>query len=252
MCSTRREYLGHRLLSKSDDMMADIAVVIPALNERDNLELLVPALTDVLSELRVQPEIVVVDGGSSDGTLNMPVRTGVRVIRQEDPGYGGALLAGFAETEAPYIVTMDADLSHRPVFLHEFWRLRNEAEVLIASRYVEGGRADMGWFRWVLSRSLNTVYRWLLSIEIRDLSSGFRMYRRETLIGLTLVARDFDILEEILIRVQAAGWRIREVPFHYMPRGSGRSHVRLFRFGKAFLRTLIRMKKLRKSAVAMD
>src|SRR5205823_1931681 len=129
---------------------------------------------------------------------------------------------------------------------------RNDAEVLIASRYVRGGRADMGWFRRLLSHILNRTFSRVLSLPLRDLSSGFRMYHRDVLMGLTLVARDFDMLEEILIRVHAEGWRIAEVPFHYMARGSGRSHVRLFKFAVAFLRTLVRMWKLRNSVAAAD
>src|SRR5439155_22165272 len=145
-----------------------------------------------------------------------------------------------------------ADLFYRPVFIVEFWERRDESEVLISSRYVLGGRADMSWFRRLLSHILNRTYSRVLSFPLRDLSSGFRMYHRDVLMGLTLVARDFDMLEEILIRVHAEGWRIAEVPFHYMARGSGRSHVRLFKFAVAFLRTLVRMWKLRNSVAAAD
>jgi dolichol-phosphate mannosyltransferase len=229
-----------------------LSVIIPALNERENLELLLPALRETLQELAVEHEIIVVDGGSRDGTEEAAARRGAQVVRQQEPGYGGALLAGFATARAPYLVTMDADLSHRPVFLKEFWALRHQAEVLIASRYIPGGRADMGTFRRLLSQVLNRTYRRALSLPIGDLSSGFRMYRREVLQGITLAARDFDVLEEVLIRVYAKGWRIREVPFHYMARGSGRSHARLVAFGWAFLKTLVRMWRLRNSVESAD
>jgi SAM-dependent methyltransferase len=149
-------------------------------------------------------------------------------------------------------VTMDADLSHRPLFIGELWKRRDEGEVLIASRYVEGGRSDMGAFRQLLSHILNRTYARALSLPLRDLSSGFRMYRRDVLAGLTLIARDFDVLEELLIRVHAEGWRIVEVPFHYRARGAGRSHARLFKFGWAFARTLGRMWQLRNSVHAAD
>ncbi len=230
----------------------DLAVVIPAWNERENLELLLPAIHAVIGRLAVVADIVVVDGGSSDGTPEAAARHGARVVRQQEPGFGAAILEGFAGTTAPYIVTMDADLSHRPVFLEEFWRRRDEAEVLIASRYVAGGRADMGWFRRLLSHILNRTYSRVLSLPLGDLSSNFRMYRRETLDGLTVAARDFDVLEEILIRVHTEGWRIREVPFHYMARGAGRSHARLFKFGWSLLKTLVRMWRLRNSVVSAD
>lgn len=230
----------------------ELAVIIPAWNERENLELLLPAVREEIARLWITAEIVVVDGGSRDGSREAAERRGARVVPQQVRGYGGALLAGFAATTAPWIVTMDADLSHRPVFLEDFWKRRDEAEVLIASRYTAGGRADTGRFRQLLSLILNRTYRRVLSLPLRDLSSGFRMYRREVLNGLTLQARDFDILEEILIRVHAEGWGILEVPFHYMARGSGRSHARLFKFGWAFLKTLIRMWRLRNSVVAAD
>ncbi len=230
----------------------DLAVVIPAWNERENLELLLPALKEVIAGLGITAEIVVADAGSHDGTQEAVVRRGGRVVVQKERGYGGALLAGFAATTAPYIVTMDADLSHRPLFLEEFWNRRNEAEVLIASRYVPGGRADMSEFRRLLSHILNRTYGRVLSLPFRDLSSGFRLYHRDVLAGLAFVARDFDILEEILIRIHAEGWRIAEVPFHYMARGSGSSHARLFKFGVAFLKTLIRMWHLRNSVAAAD
>lgn len=230
----------------------EIAIVIPALNEKENLDLLLPALKEMVVGMGITAEIVVVDGGSLDGTRDAAEKRGARVILQTEPGYGGALRAGFAATAAPYIVTMDADLSHRPVFLEEFWRRRDEAEVLIASRYVPGGRADMGWFRKLLSHILNRTYGRVLSLPIRDLSSGFRMYRRDVFAGLLPSARDFDILEEILIRVHAEGWRILEVPFQYMARGSGRSHAKLFKFGVALLRMLVRMWRLRNSVESAD
>ncbi len=230
----------------------ELAVIIPALNERENLEILLPAVRAEIAQLGIPAEIVVVDGGSHDGTAEVARERGARVVLQQERGYGGALLAGFAATAAPHIVTMDADLSHRPVFLQDLWRRRDEAEVLIASRYVPGGRAQMGVFRRLLSHILNRTYSRVLSLPLRDLSSGFRMYRRSTLAGLSIRARDFDALEEILIRVHAEGWRVLEVPLHYMARGSGRSHARLFKFAWAFLKTLGRMWRLRNSVAAAD
>src|SRR5437667_1978275 len=159
----------------------DLAVVIPAWNERENIELLLPALKEMIADLGLTTEIIVADGGSRDGTAEAAQRRGARVVVQKEPGYGSALIAGFAATSAPYVVTMDADLSHRPVFLEEFWRRRNEAAVLIASRYVEGGRADMGLVRRLLSHLLNRTFRRALSLRLRDLSSGFRMYHRNAL-----------------------------------------------------------------------
>lgn len=228
-----------------DTYTTDVAVLIPAWNERPNLEVLLPELNEILTKLRVKYEVIVVDGGSHDGTQELVPRLGARLVTQTERGYGGALLAGFAAAHSPYIITMDADLSHRPVFIEEFWRRRTEAEVLIASRYVPGGKAEMSGFRRILSGILNVTFGILLSLPVRDLSSGFRMYQRHALEFRPPLARDFDVLEEILILTYHNGNRVLEIPFHYMPRGVGNSHARLFKFGVAYVKTLLRMARLR-------
>ena len=225
----------------------DLSVIIPALNEEKNLEILLPLLSEVITDLGLAVDIIVVDGGSHDETKAVATGLGARVVDQQERGYGGALLAGFAAATAPYVITMDADLSHQPVFLKDFWQQRCDAELLIASRYVVGGKAEMGKARRVMSLALNRIYGRVLDLPLRDLSSGFRMYDRRVLTALDLQARDFDALEEILVRIYVAGGRVREVPFHYQVRNSGKSHAKLVRFGWAFSKTLLRMWRLRHS-----
>lgn len=226
----------------------DISIVIPALNERDNLELLLPLVREGIAFLNPESEIIIADGGSVDGTQETANRQGARVVTQLERGYGGALLAGFAAARAPFIITMDADLSHPPIFFRDFWRERATAEIVIASRYVAGGKADMGSFRRIFSGILNKTYARVLDLPVADLSSGYRMYHREVLERVELQARDFDVLEEILVKVHLLGGRIKEVPFHYHARNSGKSHAKLLKFGCAYLRTLTRMRRLRNSA----
>ena len=228
-----------------DAAEASLGVVIPAWNEQENLHLLLPELTAVIKRLGINADLIVVDGGSKDGTVETAARNGARVVLQRERGYGGALIAGFESCRTPFLVTMDADLSHPAQFLEELWNRRNEADVLIASRYVDGGCAEMTLTRRALSLVLNSTFGLLLALPFQDLSSGYRLYKRDAVAALDLRSRDFDVLEEILIKAFLNKCVILEVPFHYQPRGTGRSHARLFKFGWSYLRTLLRMAKLR-------
>src|SRR2546430_14003797 len=107
-------------------------------------------------------------------------------------------------------------------------------------------------WRRLLSRVLNITFRRGLSLPVHDLSSGFRLYRRTVLRELKLTAGDFDVLEEILIRALAAGYRVVEVPFRYRARVAGRSHARLFKFAVSYLRTFVAMSRPRDSTASSD
>jgi glycosyltransferase involved in cell wall biosynthesis len=248
----------------------DLSVVIPAWREADNLAKLLPQLHRVLSDLEmssshdrgsmessgpargIEYEIIVVDNHSPDATEEVCRDNGTVLLQQTAPGYGGALWAGFERATGDYVLTMDADLSHVPDFIPAMWERRDDAEVVIASRYVQGGGADMPRYRHVLSVILNVVYTKALDLPVEDISSGFRLYHADILRGLDLQSTDFDALEEILIKCFAEGCKIAEIPFRYVPRDEGRSKVRLLHFGISYLRTLFRMWRLRNSIASAD
>src|SRR5439155_8343658 len=196
----------------------DLTILVPVLDECDNVATLLPRLRRVLEGLQCRHEILVVDGGSRDRTVEVARELGAQVLRQRAPGYGGALREGFAAATGRYVLTLDADLSHDPDFVVKLWQARNAADVVIASRYVRGGVAYMPLRRKVLSRTLNRFFALGLSLPVRDLSSGFRLYRPAALHELYLTRRNFDVLEEILVKAYAAGYRVLEMPFTYYPR----------------------------------
>jgi dolichol-phosphate mannosyltransferase len=230
----------------------DLSVVIPALHEGPNISLLVPALREVLGELQIRHEILVVSPGADRNTIEAAAGAEATAVVQEAPGYGGALATGFARARGAYILTMDADLSHRPIFVRDLWAARGDAEITIASRYVPGGSAKMPAVRRVLSRILNVVFSRGLALPLRDMSSGFRLYKASVVRGQPWRGRHFDILQEILVRTYAEGWRVQEKPFDYAPRAHGSSQARVFGFGLAYLRTFWRLWTLRNSILAAD
>ncbi|HVO23703.1 MAG TPA: glycosyltransferase [Candidatus Margulisiibacteriota bacterium] len=230
----------------------DLTVLIPVLNERDNLVALLPRLRHVIAQLGCTHEVLVVDGGSHDGTVEAAAGLGAQVLVQRAPGYGGALREGFAAATGAYVLTLDADLSHDPDFIIKLWRARAQADVVIASRYVKGGVAYMPLNRKLLSRILNRFFALGLGLPVRDMSSGFRLYRARVLAGLELQGRNFDVLEEVLVKAYAAGWRVVEIPFTYYPRDAGSSHARVIAFGLDLLRAFARLWGLRSSIESAD
>jgi len=230
----------------------ELSVVLPALNEADNLAKLLPQLHQTLSALSSQCEVIVVDNHSQDATADICAAASAILIHQTEPGFGGALRAGFKQAAGEYVLTMDADLSHLPDFVPAMWAKRTDADLVIASRYVPGGSADMPQYRYWLSVILNQIYTRILSLPIRDISSGFRLYRSSALRELELHSSDFDAQEEIVIEMYARARPIIEVPFRFSPRNEGRSKVRLLPFGISYLKTLYRMWKLRNSIASAD
>src|SRR2546425_2450294 len=135
----------------------DLTVVIPAADQASHLDGFLAALQREVGSLAISYEI----------------------LRPTGPGYGAALRTGFDQALGEYILTLDADGSHDPSFLGAIWAARQGVGVVIASRYIAGGGAEMPRVRKVLSRTLSFVLRRGLSLPYSDLSSGYRLYRRE-------------------------------------------------------------------------
>lgn len=230
----------------------DVSVILPVVNEAENLSALIPRLSALLDRERITHEIVVVDGGSSDGTRETAEALGARVVMERRRGFAGALETGFAEALGDYVLTLDADQSHDPDFIVKMWRARTRADIVIASRYALGGVAYSGWVRRFTSWLLNVTLRRMLSMPVRDMSSGYRLYRREVLANLELTATNFEVLEEILVKAYAAGFSVVEVPFTYFPRGAGRSHAKLVSYGWKIVRASVPLWKIRNSLASAD
>lgn len=225
----------------------EVTVVIPAFDEEENISILIDGIRKILGGKNISHEIWVIDAGSEDDTVKKAKDAGAKVAIQTSPGYGMALKEGFQFATGEYIVTMDADLSHSPEFLNEMMDQRSDADMIIASRYTQGGSAEMSSFRYLLSIILNRSFSLILNLPFRDISSGYRLYSRRVLDNIDIESRDFDVLEEILVKTYRQGFSIIEIPFRYKPRIHGKSHAKLIRFGISYGKTFYRMWKLRKN-----
>jgi len=211
-----------------------ITIVIPTYNERANLESIVTDLIDRLPGSCV----VVVDDNSPDGTGRLADDLshrypGVSVIhRGSKDGIGPAYIAGFAralEQGADLVAAMDADGSHAPADLVKMIEVAEHADLVIGSRYVPGG-ATVGWpwSRRVLSRFGGLYARLILGAPFSDLTSGFKVYRRDALqrLPLTQIRSDgYGFQIETTWYIWRAGLRVREAPITFHDRIAGKSKL---------------------------
>ena len=209
-------------------------VITPTYNERDNLALLIPTLLEAHRAL----DILVIDDGSPDGTGKLAEyfaqqTSRVRVLqRGRKQGLGTAYVTGFRYALAhhyEYIVQMDADLSHRPDDLPRLLEAAENADVVIGSRNVPGGRTE-NWsaLRRLISRGGSFYARTLLKLPIRDCTSGFKCFRREVLESIdfdNLRANGFGFQVEVNTLAVRVGFRIVEVPIVFPDRAAGRSKM---------------------------
>lgn len=218
----------------------DISILILTRNEAASIAKLLPELARQMVAEERSYEVLVVDAHSADGTADVARAHGARVIPQVGNGYASALREGLAACMGTHIVTLDADMSHRAEVVKTMLMATRHADVVIASRYIRGGRADMRWDRLLLSIVLNRVFATALDLPLRDLSSGFRVYRRDVVETLISHGQHFDVLPELGALAHLQGFAVIEVPFHYRQREGGVSKARVFRFAPAYLRTLFR------------
>ena len=209
-------------------------VVLPTYNERDNLPAIVPAILAASPEL----DVLVVDDESPDGTGALAQALAereprVRVLhRRHKEGLGRAYLAGFdVALRAGYgrILEMDDDFSHDPGRLPALLAASRDADLVLGSRYVPGGGTrNWGVGRRLLSRGGSLYARLILGIGVRDLTGGFKCFRREVLerIGLeTVTTAGYAFQIELTYRALRAGFRVAEVPIVFADRRVGQSKM---------------------------
>jgi dolichol-phosphate mannosyltransferase len=209
-------------------------VVVPTYNERDNLSQLLEGLLQYPA-LRV----LIVDDQSPDGTgeladqLSQQWPGRIEVLHRTGPrGFGRSLLAGLSkaiQSEVDFVFQMDADLSHDPKYLSEMMAMASHADLVIGSRYLHGVSV-VNWplRRIILSAFANQYVRAVTRLSVRDCTSGFRCWRRDTLARLPmdrLESEGYSLLVEMLYLARQAGCRIVESPIIFVERRQGISKM---------------------------
>jgi dolichol-phosphate mannosyltransferase len=215
--------------------MPDAWLVLPTYNEAENLEAFVEA---VRAKLQASDEVLIVDDNSPDGTGGIAEQLAARhrnvsvLHRQRKEGLGPAYIAGFRHAlagGAELVLEMDADFSHDPAYLPRLLDAAQRPDLVLGSRYVPGGAvSDWGAMRRAISRGGSAYARLVLGIDVRDLTGGFKCFRREVLetIDLDLVqARGYAFQVEMTYRAIRAGFKVVEVPIVFRDRRAGASKM---------------------------
>ena len=210
-------------------------VILPTYNEAENLEPLVNAVLERLPESR---RVLIVDDNSPDGTGEIADRLAeasedVAVLhREEKEGLGPAYLAGFREAldgGGELLIEMDADFSHDPAYLPQLLRATDDADLVLGSRYVPGGGVtEWGKVRRFISKRGSGYARRMLGVRIRDLTGGFKCFRREVLEAIDLdsiTSRGYAFQVETTYRAIQAGFRVVELPIVFRDRREGSSKM---------------------------
>ncbi len=221
-------------------MPGETWLILPTYNEAANVKAIVPAAGEVLA--RAAPEgfrVLVVDDGSPDGTGLLAEELAaehewVKVLhRTNKEGIGPAYLAGFRHAldhGAGYVMEMDSDFSHDPADLARLLEaVHAGADLALGSRYVPGGGvSDWGMLRRFISEGGSTYARLVLGLRIRDLTGGFKCFRREVLEAInfdTVRSQGYAFQVELTYRAVQAGFRVVEVPIVFRDRQHGQSKM---------------------------
>jgi len=219
-------------------MQVRLVLCLPTYNEIQNLEPMVRALGEIFAREALDGHVLVIDDASPDGTGELADRLAaelpyVEVLHREAKhGLGPAYIAGFRRAlaeGAELIMEMDCDFSHAPNDVPRLVRKASRADLVIGSRYVPGGRVEnWGAGRRLVSRAGSVYARLVLGIDVRDLTGGFKCFRRivlETIDLDSVSSLGYTFQVETTYRALRAGFRIEEVPIAFSDREVGGSKM---------------------------
>lgn len=233
-------------------------VMIPTYNERENIGNLVREILNLkISDIH----IVVVDDNSPDGTSEVVKNLAKEypevemLLRTTGRGRGSAGIAGFKyalEHGADCVVEMDADFSHHPKYIPSFLEAIQEADMVIGSRAVAGGQdINRGIVRRVITFLASVYVKMLLGLKIKDVSSGYRCFKRKVLEAIELdsmISTGPSIVSEVFYRAHLKGFSIKEIPIEFADRTHGQTKLNYIILIKTLLMVL-KFKRLNKKGL---
>ncbi|HOO61199.1 MAG TPA: glycosyltransferase [Bacillota bacterium] len=237
---------------EDNSLLPGVSVTLLCYKEGDNLKILLPRIIDELKKLNTDYEINLIDTEKVlDDTPEVAKQFKCNYYPQEEPYFGGAFRTGIRKAKYKSFFIMDSDGSHDPKYIPDiYYTYLAGADVAIGSRYVEGGISNDSKSSHAMSLLLNGMFRIALGIKARDISTDFRMYHTAELKKLDLKCDNYDILQEVILKLKInnKSLRINETPIQFDKRIMGESKRRLIPFIVSYVKTLVRLSAVRISA----
>lgn len=227
-----------------------LSIILPCYQEEENLRVLLPEILNVVKDMGMDYEVIVIDTINVNNVCkSICAQNNVLYVNREGSNtYGDAIRTGIKKARYDYILVMDADGSHNPKDIKKLYEnilLNND--VVIGSRYIEGGNTNNNVVLKSMSYLLNMTYRVIFNLKINDISNSFKIYKRSQLQSIRTSCKNFDIVEEILIRLKTKynNIKIKEVPIEFSKRKYGKSKRNLLVFIVSYISTIFKLYKIK-------
>jgi len=216
-----------------------VSVVIPTLNEAGNI---LEAVNTIHKELAYPNEIIVVDGNSTDGTMELVKDTSFcRLIIEPRRGYGIALRTGMKNAKGNIIIMVDGDGTYEVKHINRLVErmLEKDADMVLATRMFDPKKA-MGFTNFIGNKIITMVYDFFYSQLLSDTQSGFRAISHECIDNVPLVEGDMAFATEMLVQFAKVGYNMVEIPTTYKPRKYGKTKLKPFKSGIEIFSTIFK------------
>jgi glycosyltransferase involved in cell wall biosynthesis len=213
----------------------DLTIVLPCLNESETLQVVVKKAQESIRTLNLQGEVIVADNGSVDGSQEIALSCGAKLVNVSQRGYGAALMAGINHSQGKYIIMGDSDDSYAFDDLKEFIeKLDFGFDLVVGNRFLGGiSKGAMPVLhRYLGNPVLSFVGKLFFRVKINDFHCGLRGFRRESILSLNLSSTGMEFASEMIVKASLAGLEITEVPTTLVPDGRSRKpHLNTWRDG---------------------
>jgi len=220
-----------------------LSIVMPCLNEAETLEICLKKANKFLSENKIEGEVIVADNGSTDGSHEIAIRNGARLVHVPEKGYGSALLGGSEAAAGKYIIMGDSDDSYDFSQLMPFLeKLREGNDLVMGNRFKGGIMKDAMPFlhRYLGNPVLSFIGRLFFNIPVRDFHCGLRGYSKDAFNRMNLKTKGMEFASEMVVKASLYKMKITEVPTILHKDGRSRPpHLRTWRDGWRHLRFLL-------------